>query len=413
MWMDRLRDKVVYNSPSGVRLSADYEDVRQDVDKHTAAFNFADADGTYIQDSGHSGRRYPLRLFFWGDDYDLESETFLDALLERGTGRLEHPTYGTRDVVPFGTITRRDDLKTAANQAVFEVTFWETTGIIFPANQADPAASVLTAVDEYTAAASEEFADGVTLDTAIQRVSLKGAYETTLGTVSSVLRTVAAEQDNVRQQFDAIKDSITAGIDTLINDPLALAFQTILLVQTPALFAEGIKARLVAYSDLLDTITAGDGASPGADSPREINAFRSNDLYALGLVSGSIVSSVNAQFITKPEALEAAEKLLDELDQATLWREAAFTSFGGIDTGAAYQQLQEAAALAAGFLVEISFSLKQERRIVLDRARTIIDLSAELYGDIDSQLDFLITSNDLTGSEILELPKGREIVYYV
>jgi len=70
-------------------------------------------------------------------------------------------------------------------------------------------------------------------------------------------------------------------------------------------------------------------------------------------------------------------------------------------------------ALTAGFLVEISFNLKQERRIILTRNRSIIDLVAELYGTVDDQLDFLISSNDLSGSEILEVPKGREIVYYV
>ena len=79
----------------------------------------------------------------------------------------------------------------------------------------------------------------------------------------------------------------------------------------------------------------------------------------------------------------------------------------------AYQQLQEAAALTAGFLVFISFSLKQERRLVLDRARTVIDLAAELYGSVDDPLDFFIASNRLSGSEILELPIGREVVYYV
>ena len=56
---------------------------------------------------------------------------------------------------------------------------------------------------------------------------------------------------------------------------------------------------------------------------------------------------------------------------------------------------------------------KLRRRVVLDRNRTIIDLAAELYGSVDDQLDFLINSNNLTGSEILELPRGREIVYYV
>ncbi len=83
-----------------------------------------------------------------------------------------------------------------------------------------------------------------------------------------------------------------------------------------------------------------------------------------------------------------------------------------VDTGETYQQLQQSTALSAGFLVELSFTLAQERRIVLGRARTIIDLVAELYGEIDTQLDFFIDTNDLSGDEILELPAGREVVYY-
>ena len=57
--------------------------------------------------------------------------------------------------------------------------------------------------------------------------------------------------------------------------------------------------------------------------------------------------------------------------------------------------------------------LKQERSITLDRARTIIDLCGELYGSVDDNLDFAINSNGLTGSEILELPRGFDFVYYV
>ena len=86
---------------------------------------------------------------------------------------------------------------------------------------------------------------------------------------------------------------------------------------------------------------------------------------------------------------------------------------GLIDTGEAYQQLQDAVALTLGFLVQISFDLKQERTIIIDRPRTIVDLCYELYGSIDDQLDFFIMSNDLTGDEILELPQGREVRYYV
>jgi len=412
-WNDRIRE-AAYTSPSGTRLTFGYENVRKTVDKKTTGFEFPDADGTFVQDLGHSGRRYPLRVFFWGDDYDQEAEAFESALLERGTGKLEHPIYGTKDVVPFGTITRRDDLKTAANQAVVEVTFWETIGLIYPAAQTDPASSVLAAVDAYNAAVSDSFSEALGLDTAIERVTLKNSYQSLLDTASDGLQAIADVQDDVRRQFDAIVDSVNQGIDILIAQPLTLAFQTTQLIQAPARALAGIEARLDAYGNLASSIISGDDnvATPGNDS-RNSNQFRTNDLYASTYVTGSVVSVVNNQFVTKTEALQAAETILTQLDDVVAWRDDNYESLEQIDTGEAYQKLQEAVALTAGFLVEISFSLKQERSVVLDRNRTIVDLAAELYGSVDDQLDFLINSNDLSGSEILELPRGREIVYYV
>lgn len=409
-WNDRISE-AAYTSPGGTRLTFDYEDVSRSTEKKTTAFDFPDADGTYVQDLGRSGRQYPVRMFFWGPDYDLKASAFEALLLERGTGVLEHPIYGTVDVVPFGAISRRDDLKNAANQAVLEVTFWETIGLVYPTAQDDPASSVLAAVEAYNASQAEQFEDAVNLETVGDRADFKGAYENLLESAEAGLETVAAAQDTVRQQFDTINASINAGIDTLIADPLSLAFQTTLLIQAPARAAANISARLSAYGDLLTSITSGQGAST-ADR-RESNRFQGQDLYASGYVTGSVLSVVNNQFETKTAALQAAETILGQFDQVAAWRDENYQTLDAIDTGEAYQKLQEAVALTAGFLVFISFSLKQERRIVLDRARTIIDLSAELYGEVDGQLDFLIASNSLTGSEILELPRGREIVYYV
>ena len=408
-WDDRIRE-AAYTSPSGIRVVFSYEDVRKTVDKKTTGFEFPDADGTFVQDLGHSGRRYPLRVFFSGGDYDQESDLFESALLERGVGKLEHPIYGTVDVVPFGTITRRDDLKTAANQSITEVTFWETIGLIYPSAQTDPAAAVLTAVDEFNIAEAGEFEEVIDLDTAVERVTFKNSYQALLDGAVNGLQAIANTQDDVRTQFDAIVDSINQGIDVLVADPLTLAAQTTIALQSPARALTNIQARLSAYADLADSIISGDDA---VVNPGESNLFHTNDLYASTYVTGSIVSVVNNEFTTKTEALDAAEAILTQLEGVTDWRDENFQSLEEVDTGGAYQQLQEAVALTAGFLVEISFTLKQERRIILDRDRTIIDLAAEIYGSIDDQLDFLINSNDLTGSEILELPKGREIVYYV
>ena len=412
-WNDRIRE-AAYTSPSGARTVFDYEDVSRSVEKKTTGYEFPDADGTYVQDLGRSGRRYPLRAFFWGNDYDQEADAFEAGLLERGAGKLEHPIYGSINVVPFGSIKRRDDLKTAANQAVVEVTFWETVGLIYPSSQQDPASAVLAAVGGYNEAGAAQFEGGVSLGTAAERANFKGDYQALIGGAKSGLQTVADATDAVREQFNAINDSINQGIDVLISQPLTLAFQTTQLIQAPARAAENISARLSAYRNLAASIISGDGAGvePDADSTG-VNRFLARELYASGYVTGSVVSVVNNQFETKTEALEAAEAVLNQFQDVADWRDANYDNIAEIDTGEAYQKLQEAVALTAGFLVEISFTLKQERRIVLDRARTIVDLAAELYGSVDDQLDFLINSNRLTGSEILEIPRGREIVYYV
>lgn len=400
-WQDRVRE-AAYTSPGGTRLTFDYEDVGREFDKRVAAFDFPDASGTYVQTVGRSSKRYPLRVYLWGPDYDRLADAFEKALAEPGVGKLEHPIYGTVDVVPAGTITRRDDLKTGGNQAVIELAFWETIGLVYPTSQSDPAADVLDALDGYNTAAAEGYADLADLATAVERALAKNAYTEFMDSASDALDFVARQQEGVERIFNAIYDSITLGIDTLISDPLTLAFQTTQLIQAPSRAAAAIRARLSAYSDLLQAILSGNGA--------DVSRTRERDLFAGGAVSGAVLAVVNNQFETKAQAIDAATTVLEQWAAYIAWRD---ENLGGIDTGEAYQQLQRAVALTTGFLVEISFTLKQERRVVLDRARSIIDLCAELYGEVDPVLDFFIESNDLTGSEILELPRGRAIVYYV
>lgn len=412
-WIDRLRESA-YTSPSGLRQVFLYEDVNEEFTKKGAAFDFAGADGTFIQDLGVTGRRYPLLVIFSGTDYDQEAATFMDSIAERGAGSLEHPIYGLKKVVPFGRIRRRDDLKTAANQAIIQLTFFVTLGTIFPTSQSSPAAETLAALEEFKQKVAESFEQLLDLDSAVETTTFKNEYQTLLDVVSNTLQGVADTTEDVREQFNAIKDSINNGIDILVSQPLTLAFQTIELIKAPGRALTSITSRLDAYGNLLQNIIDSGIAilAPGSDS-RVANAFQTRDLYAMNLVTASVNATLNNQFSTKVEALAAAEVLLVMLDEVTVWREDNYESLDEIDTGEAYQQMLNSVALAAGFLVDISFSLKQERSLTLTRARTIIDLEAELYGTVDTNLDFLINTNDLTGDEILELPRGREIVYYV
>lgn len=427
-WPDNIRE-AAYTSPTGTRVTFSYEDVTFNVDKKTSGHTFPDANGTYVQDLGHNGRQYPFRAFLSGADYDEQAEALYDALIESGIGKLEHPIYGTVDVVPYGTITRRDDLVTAANQAVIEVTFWETINLVYPSAQADPASQVAEAVEEFNGTVELQG-----IDTAVGVAEFGAQMTKLLDIAKDPLGAIAGVEEKVKAQFDQIVDSletnlldpafmravaladeatekfneIVDGVEQNILAPAILLKQTFLMLQSPA--RANSDDRQDVYEELMDDVVEEPTAATPTETPQlAATEYVPRELYAMGYMTGAIITLINTQYTNKVQAISAADRLLEQFGKLVTWRD---NNYIGTDTGESYQKLQEAVTLTAGYLVEISFTLKQERRIVLDRARTIIDLSAELYGSVDDKLDFMISTNDLTGDEILELPRGREIVYY-
>lgn len=405
-WIDRIRE-AAYTSPNGARFTWDYEDVSRTFDKKTTAFEFPDFEGTYVQDLGRTGRRYPMRVFLWGADYDIQADAFEEALGEVGVGRLEHPIYGIVDVTPFGTVDRNDRLKTASNQAVLEFTLFETSGIVNPQASVDSVSTIRSLISEYAQSAAIEFEVNTDLNTAISRSIFKGNYISILNRTTSTLRDIADSEDTVRQRFNAINTSINTSIDLLIGDPVTLALNTIQLVSLPSSASSSIKERLDGYGSLVSLIVN------SSNDGKQNNTARTQDLYVNSYVAAAVESALNTTYTTKSEAINAVDQLITMFDNVVSWRDDLLVELGEADSGETYQIIQDIVALSTAYIVNLSFSLQQERIICTDRNRNMIELSAELYGETDTRLDFFINSNNLTGSEILEIPKGREIRYYV
>src|SRR5690606_27965092 len=152
-WAERLQE-AAYTSAGGTRIRVLYEDAGRTTSKRTTAFEFPGVNDAYVEDNGHGSRKYPLRCIFPGNNCGKLATAVEAALLERGKNKLEHPLYGTFDVVPFGDITRRDDLKSAANQAIVEVTFWTTVDAVYPSGDSNPRSEILAALDGFDLAAA-------------------------------------------------------------------------------------------------------------------------------------------------------------------------------------------------------------------------------------------------------------------
>ena len=386
-----------YTSPSGITVEFNFKKVSSDVDLHATDFNAPDVYGTYVQQNGYAGKRMPISAYFFGSTCDEAANLFEALLLEPGIGKLDHPLYGTFDVSPFGVIHREDDCVEGINQAVVETEFFVTIKELFPLKQDDPYLNILSAMDNYLDALSKQIAaNAPTKLTDIE--SFKNQITSALKTVKDGLKKISSSIDSIQQAYDVIDSSIKDGIDTLIGDPLTLAYQCVILVQGPARSAADIKNKLSAYSNLLTDIL-----NQGFD-------FNTGEIFGTGIHSGAILSALEGDFKNKSEALSAAEAILSLFDQLNEWRE---NNIPFIDTGEVYESLHTASLKVSAYLIELSFTLKQEKEITLTRDRNLIELVGELYGGIDEYLDFFISSNKLSGSEILELKRGRKIVYYL
>lgn len=436
-WRKRLKPGI-FKSPSGVSIRFQYVDLSREFELRGTAWEFPQVNNAYVQRKGFGPRKYPLICYFSGDNCDLEASVFEAALGEPGQGSLQHPLYGTlNNVVPFGQVKRTDAVTTAGNQTIVEVTFWTTTGAVYPNSDPSTQNEILIGIENFNIEAAQAFDVHMKLGKAALRGGAIATIKDALKKFSTAMAIVSNSTTAIRRSVQDGLDVINLSMDTLIGQPLLLAQQLSNLIQTPARAIAGIASRLDAYGRLLDDVVGAGSANPAEQfasgtallqrRDSVANDFHVADLFSMNSVAGSIVASAARPaagapptFITRTQAIAAADAIAQQFDDLVTFRDDGFVALGSIsevstsrvDTGESMQALQAVASLAVGYLVQTSFGLKPEQQITIDRDRTIVDLSAELYDKIDEKLDLLIDSNNLSGDEILELKAGRSLVYY-
>lgn len=310
-WETRTKP-AAYTAPSGARIPFDYESLDKSFEKQTSAHTFPGIDGTYVQDQGTSSRRYPMRAIFWGRNHDLEATRFLAALAERGRGRLEHPRDGSVFVLPFGTVTTREDLVTEANQSIIEVEFWESIGEQYPGGVAGLNTAALEAVDESYAALIREFTDNIDVRLPSDLVKVRNQIAANVDVVRLALGAVAGQDSASSRTFNRIADSIIAGVDSFEADPSIIAGQVVALVRAPLGAGASPSVAAVGYGGAVDALTARTEGGQG---------FKADELFAMATATAYVESSVTSTYPTRTGALSAAAEVNRQLGAVNAWRE--------------------------------------------------------------------------------------------
>jgi prophage DNA circulation protein len=174
--MSREISDARYTSPSGREAVFLIEKAKRDTELKTGVFVFPHRDGAHVQHQGAGARNFPLVCIFSGSACMDEADAFEAMLVEKGSGELRHPAYGTVKVVPTGSFSREDDLVEGINESAVSVTFTETITDGEEETLTETAAdAVEESEDAFDEQAAADFAEGVQTDDISEQLAITGA----------------------------------------------------------------------------------------------------------------------------------------------------------------------------------------------------------------------------------------------
>lgn len=449
-WNEEIQE-AAYTSPSGKRQVFIFEAVSRETDLKTAAYTFPEMDGQEIQSLGVGGRRFPLTCIFTGEDCLKEADEFEELLKERGSGILEHPVYGRIDVVPTGTIKRSDDLVSKLNESTVEITFAETITLKnFPDSSVLGSDQIEEALSAFDDAAAEEFSSLIEADDITDELQLNSVADTQKKSIfkdfSSFTDSLGDAADGIKQKMkdaQAAINQMTKGADSLVNNSASFARALIQFARFPSKVACGAMQKITGYMTTITSIVNNAKKDPvGINAIK--NQFAVTNVAWSGMIAafssgvsltaeeqkganvpttggsdgstggGSTGSASSGAMKSRAEVMEAVSQIEDAFIAYKEYCDKIVATNSFVDCSDTYENLLSVVVLSEKLLIENSFSLPSVKIIKVDRDRQIIELLCQLYGeDGFNRMDEFINDNELTADEIVCLPMGREVKYYV
>lgn len=432
-YIDRL-ETLTYQSPKRKTFDLEFEDLAKSITRKTAINEFPYQDKANIQDLGMGNLKIPIRCFITGNDYDLEADRFFKALNEQGYGVLDHPRWGSIDVLPI-SVTQSESFVENTGRAIFEIEFVEffPDATDFPENLTSLFKNILGIVSAVSDLIFQAIDSIMTIETSLRRfarnarriagntisetrriesrfkgISAKWKEDTKNNFVSTTFGNRFSIQGRQSQDsFNKLLRIFDTYIDNNPNftpDEAVRQFLQILRFpqneNTSAIQVQDSYAKTI---DFIDEQFTRNGT---------MNEFEANinGYIAIGAIVSMCENVINSSIQTRDQAVLLIEKISEKREQLKSIVDKVKNKNGNID----YDILLNTYTILTNtqrLLLNISLAIPTERKIILTKDTTPIEFVYSLDGSID-RLDLLMEYNNLQNKNILVIPKNYVMRYY-
>jgi prophage DNA circulation protein len=419
-YKERLKTEITLTSPDGNIFTALWRGNERSQTKKVGVFNYPGVNGSGIQDLGTTSKTYPLTLFFEGDDHDINSNEFMEALSEKGTWVVVHPVHGELTLQPL-SFTPQDQPITSGNitqvdtewiEPLIEDAFFATIQIL---------SEILALINKQNEASAEQYNQYSLQDTAAEKASIKNSINKIVSAFELNIETISNNVAEVKSSIDSIKRDINVVLEEPVLDLLSLAGQIQQLIQLPVTASQDLLSTLTAYENIISQISI--ELVPENSTTEELDRAMNQELALTAALGAFAVASSRGALLSRAEAIEVINKNLTVFDTITTTLDNGQETFQNnfidkqyFSQSLSYTIASQLIGKTVAYLLRKLFDLKIEKTFILKRQRNPVMVTIEEYGGLgenDSNLDLFIDSNKLEDNELLIMPKGKELKVYV
>lgn len=421
-WENELKPEIKLTSPDGNVFNAKWIGNERSFEKKLGIFSIPNFDGEIVQDMSVQSNRWPLTIYFDGFFHNKESNRFYESLRsEKGQWEIVHPVRGPL-VLQLISCTENLQPVENGNYTVFDTQWIEPANITRLISQQELASQVLNdAVVAYEDLILQLQQTRTDLYAAIQRT--KNMFQKVSGFYDTIVRELTATNALLFEDFEDSQTELSSaisnfGIDN--TDVSDIADSMVDLAESPIDISENFNTRFAVYKELLETLYT---LVPTMTTIEDLNAIIALEyciVVAIVVIAKIVATST---FQSRPEVVSAIQNITDIFNNTVSTLETIQDLFATLDIDRQYYSFLKQYTIlvniysnAIRFLITEFYNLQAEKRFTIKNARSPLEIAVTEYGELgedDFYYDLFLTSNNLSGNDILLLPAGREVVIYV
>lgn len=383
-WQERIKNDFVITTGDGNSYYPLWRGATKELVFNTEGFDFVGVEGTYVAREQTQGTKFPLEFYFEGENHIDIAKAFEISSRNKNAWVISHPIWGEITCQPLSLTF--DSSAVNITKVTGEV--WESIEVKYPdysyneRNQVDLKIIVMITEAWYINPSS------LSESSKLSAFSLNDLIDINYSKLPATNEQAVKLKNQIREVASAIEE----------------------LLITPTRYMESFYSLLTFVIEVEDNIVS------------KINALRKcfNDCVSIGDVSifeptaNAITSlacdvAIKNKYLKRGDIAEVSSIILEMYNNTNTFYE----QNGIVPNYELSLAMDFIVNITIGNLYQVGMEASQERSLFLEKDSNAIVLAHRFYGLSDNSLDRFIEENNISINEMLQVKKGRKLIWYV